>query len=417
MARLRAVLAALAIASLGTPALATSERTVVVLVFDGAAPAMLEGNHTPAFARMRTEGAFSHGLEPAFPTISLINGFTLSTGCWPARHGIVTNKFLDPERGLYDHSGDADWLLGCEGLHEAAERQDVRTAALGWYGHSSETRGPLASVVSETDFEDPEADARRADEVVEQIGRRGPDRPRLILGYFTGPDMQAHLTGIESEETRARVTLMDSLVGRVMDAIEGSGRPTTLLVTTDHGMREVSHIVNVRRLLHWHDIDAQPVSTGTTSFLYFEDAAEAARAREALGGYDEFEVLRGDALPAYARLGSNGRVPDLILSAEPPYFIEDTELWPGWLRWLGRWGPRFVWARPFLKATHGYPPHYEGMAGVFYAWGDGIAPARELPHLRAVDLHPTVAHLLGIEPGRPVDGSIAEGLLAVSTAR
>jgi len=409
----RRIAVGIALLGIAGAAAGAPERDVVVMVFDGVAPALFETNHTPAFARLRSEGAWSHDLEPAFPTISLINGFTLSTGCWPARHGIVTNKFLDPERGLYDHSSDADWLTGCEGLHVAAERQGVTTAALGWYGSWSDTRGALASVVGEARFAEYPDDDGRADQVTAQLSRTDADRPRLVLAYFKGPDGAQHFSGMDSPETQAKVAAMDGEVGRVMAAIEASGRPTALLVTTDHGMREVSHIVNVRRILAWHGIEAEPVSTGTTSFLYFddEDGAEVEAAYTALAGYEEFDVLRGDALPAYARLGNGGRVPELIISAKHPYFIEDTELWPAWLRWLGRWGPRFVWARPFLKATHGYPPDVEGMSGVLYAWGDGVANGREVERVRSIDLHPTVAHLLGIAPGRPVDGQVARGFL------
>lgn len=408
----------LAVAALApAPPAAASGRDVVVMVFDGIAPALLRDNPTPAFERMRAEGAWSHDLEPAFPTISLINGFTLSTGCWPARHGILTNKFRDPERGVYDHSSDADWLTGCEGLHVAAERQGVTTAALGWYGSWSGTRGALASVVGKERFSEYPEDPERADQVVEQIARTDSERPRLVLAYFKGPDGAQHFTGMESEETRAAVAEMDSLVGEVMAAIEASGRPTALLVTTDHGMREVSRIVNIRRILHWHDVEAEAISTGTTSFLYFDAGGDVEGAYAALSGYDEFEVLRGDALPEYARLGDGARLPQLIVSAKHPYFIEDAEEWPSWLRWMGRWGPRFAWARPFLKATHGYPPDVEGMAGVLYAWGDGVAQGREVKDVRSVDVHPTAARLLGIGPGRPVDGRVARGFLAGTAPR
>ena len=70
-----------------------ADRTVVVMLFDGFAPAYIERFPTPAFDRMRERGAYTHRMEPAFPTISLINGVTISTGCWPENHGIVTNLF------------------------------------------------------------------------------------------------------------------------------------------------------------------------------------------------------------------------------------------------------------------------------------------------------------------------------------
>jgi hypothetical protein len=51
------------------------------------------------------------------------------------------------------------------------------------------------------------------------------------------------------------------------------------------------------------------------------------------------------------------------------------------------------------------------MVGVLYAWGDGIAEGVEAEFVNAIDLHPTVTMLLGIEPGIPVDGSARRDLL------
>jgi hypothetical protein len=104
-------------------------------------------------------------------------------------------------------------------------------------------------------------------------------------------------------------------------------------------------------------------------------------------------------------------VAPLILSAKPPFFIEDVSSWPFYLRWLGWAGPEFASAGSLLKATHGYPPGTDGMVGVLYAWGDGIAEGLEAKFVHAIDLHPTVTMLLGIEPGTPVDGSARRDLL------
>ena len=57
-----------------------------------------------------------------------------------------------------------------------------------------------------------------------------------------------------------------------------------------------------------------------------------------------------------------------------------------------------------VKAMHGYDPNIAQMHGIFYAWGAGVAPGREIKRLDMIDLHPTVMALLGLKPGRPVDG-------------
>jgi arylsulfatase A-like enzyme len=414
---LRAALAALCIL-LAAPSLAEPPpRTVVLLLYDGFAPALLDAQPTPAFHRIEREGAYTRHFEPVFPSISLINQVTISTGCWPEHHGIVTNVFLDSERGRYDHDGDADWLLGCEHLHHAAQRQGLRSAALWFVGAHSKKNGDQADLVSpDLPFDRRPPDAERMAEVIRLLGLPAAERPRLISAYLNGPDDAEHFRGMDSQETADAVVESDALLGRLMAAIDAhpDREQIAVVVTTDHGMREVSTLVNIRRILLSHEIAATPVSTGTTSFLYFEkdDPAAVERAAAALAAYPEFEVLRRGAFPDYVRLGTSSRVPPLIVSAKPPYFIEDTDRWPSWLQWLGDWGPEFVYARFGLKATHGYPPDTEGMHGILYAWGSGVARGRDLGPVRAIDVHPTVARLVGMQPGRPVDGAPIEALLA-----
>lgn len=407
-----ALCAGLALAASGGAA--ADERTVVVLLFDGVAAATLGKAPTPTFDRLRSEGAWSHTMEGSFPAISLIGGITLSTGCWPARHGIVSNLFDDPERGRYDHSRDPGWLLACEHVHQAAERQGVASAALGWFGSHSEARGPEASVVGAALYQDFPEDAVRAEQVAEQIGRSDAERPRLILAYFKGPDSAQHFTGMDSAETRDAVAAMDANVARILSAIENGPRPeeTTLVISTDHGMVPVETLVNIERILRWHDIPARAVANGTTAFLYFEDRSVIDAAVETLARYEEIEAYRTDALPERARIGTSGRVGDVFVSAVPPYVMEDSSSWPIWLRWLARVGPRFVPTMGMLHASHGYPADVAGMRGVLYAWGRGIARGQHAGNARSIDVHPTVTYLLGIEPGRPVDGSVARELLA-----
>ena len=394
-------------------------RTVVVLLFDGFPPAAAAAYSTPALARMEREGIKTE-LEPPFPSISLVSQTTISTGCWPEHHGIVSNEFLDPARGAYDHSTDADWLAGCEHLHQAAQRQGVTTAALAWVGAHSATHGPQARIV-EPDRERCASGARvnrgdvwRGDEVVRLLLQQPEVRPHLILAYFCGPDDPLHFAGLESDEAREAVEQSDGIVERVLQTISkmADRDRVTLFVTTDHGMTDVRSVVNVERILGRAGVAGRALSVGTTSFVYLDDPSKADDAQRALAGYTEFDVLRKGALPEYARLGDGPRVGDLILSAHPPYFIEDLRRWPSWLQWLGDWGPDFLWSRFSLVASHGYPPDTPGMRGIFYAWGSGIAAGARIEKVRAVDVHPTIAALLGIEPGRPVDGRIESALLA-----
>jgi predicted AlkP superfamily pyrophosphatase or phosphodiesterase len=98
--------------ALSATAATAKERTVVVVLFDGFSPASLDATRTPNFDRIKKDGAWSRHLVPAFPTISLINHTTFETGCWPSHHGIVSNFFYDPKKGLFPQSDDAAWRTG-----------------------------------------------------------------------------------------------------------------------------------------------------------------------------------------------------------------------------------------------------------------------------------------------------------------
>ena len=396
----------------GTPP-SPAQRTVVVLLFDGFAPAFLDGIETPALDRLRREGSWTHHMVPPFPSISLIGGFTISTGCWPEHHGIVTNRFFDPQRGFYDHSRDADWVTGCEQLHQAAERQGVPTAALGWYGEVSSTRGKLARIVEYAPtWQTYPSDAQRAEQVIRLLRLPKNERPQLILAYFRGPDGVAHFRGMQSAEVRAAVAEADRIVGSVLDTIDALQERVALIVTTDHGMVPITHLINVEYLLRKLGIAARMVATGTTAFIYLDEGVNADEAARKLSGYEEFDVILPRTQPAWSHLGTGARVGDLILSAKPGYAIEDRGQWPWFIRWLAWTGPVVVDASRSLKASHGYPPDTPGVHGLFYAWGDGIKKNHEVERIDAIDIHPTITTLLGIQPGKPVDGSVASEFLS-----
>lgn len=398
----------------GAPAQSPARRTVVVMLFDGLAPALLDGVSLPALERLRREGAWTHHIVPPFPTISLIGGVTISTGCWPEHHGVVTNRFLDPQRGFYDHSKDADWLTGCEHLHQAAERQGVPSAALGWYGTVSATRGLQArDVAYEATWPEYPSDAERARQVVALLERPAAERPQLILAYFKGPDGAAHFHGMQSPEARAALAETDAAVATVLAALERLP-DATLIVTTDHGMLPVTHLINLEYILRRHGIAARMFATGTTGFIYLDDPQTRPAAIEALSAYDTFDLILPEAQPDWSHLGSGPRTGDLIVSAKPPYVIEDRGQLPWFLRWLAWTGPELVELGDSLHSSHGYPPDTPGVHGVLYAWGSGIRRGHEVARVDAIDIHPTVTHLLGIEPGVPVDGAVAMQLLSDS---
>lgn len=403
----------LAVLLFAAPA-AAADRTVVVVMFDGFAPAELDATHpTPNFDRLKREGAWSRHLVPAFPTLSLINHTTFATGCWPEHHGVVSNTFLDPKKGWFSHATDQDdaiWRTGCETMWEAAERQGVHAAVFNfvdrWRG-----RKQLASIVNPEvpwkEHEDDETIMRRA---FKALRDNSPNHPRLVTLYFEYPDSVAHGNGVTGPKTQEAVRRADAIVGRLMAALKAlpPGREGTLLVGTDHGMKDTTGFINVTRLINKHGIGVSDVAVdGGSALLYVNGADDPRDVKGVLDMYAyAFDTYITGHYPPYAHMGTGPRVGDVMLVAKPPYRMVDANSLPWYVRWTGGnwlWAPVVNTGPGVVPSTHGYDPAVVEMHGIFYLWGAGVRPG-EIKRLDQIDVHPTVMKLLGLQPGRPVDG-------------
>jgi predicted AlkP superfamily pyrophosphatase or phosphodiesterase len=398
-----------------TPAFA-SDRTVILVLFDGLAPAMIEATDTPNLDRIRAEGSWSHDMRPVFPTISATNHVSYTTGCEPAGHGIVSNYFHDPVKGYYDGGKDADWRTGCEAIWETAERAGLPAAALGFVGHYSGTKGPAATHAPiELTWNEAPEDPGRTDQVIELLNSSAEDRPKVIAAYYKGPDNTAHWQGTTAEETLAAVRAADAEIGRILEAIDTlpEGREASLMIAADHGMVDVKTYFNIGRVMNRQDIDGKYSSDGAHAYIYLDDKSDLDRAAAALETYDMLSVHKAGEFPGYARLGEDGRAGDILIVLDQPYWIADPSEFPWWARWVGLtlFWPDTVDLSAGIKATHGYPPTDDNMGTTFYAWGAGIKPGLELPAMNMIDATPTALQLLGVDPHESASGIVRDEML------
>ncbi len=112
---------------------------IVLVSIDGFRWDFPELQDTPAMDRMAAQGMRAAALQPAFPTLTFPNHFSIATGALPARHGVVANEFPDEERRLWYHYKDrrtvqdGDWYLA-EPIWVTAEKQGMVTAAYFFVG-------------------------------------------------------------------------------------------------------------------------------------------------------------------------------------------------------------------------------------------------------------------------------------------
>jgi len=221
-------------------------------------------------------------------------------------------------------------------------------------------------------------------------------RPRLIMTWWHGADAAGHRHGPDSPEVDAALREQDRELARLLRELDARGAwpHTTLLVVSDHGMAEVNESIDLRRPLREAKIRGQVRSSEGVAYVYLEDPGQAARAALALGRLRGVAAYPTDRLPRELRMAVPGRSGHVVAFTEPPR----------------RFAARRRGLRGALegqpRGAHGYRGDLPEMGGILYALGRGVPPGQKLGEVSALDVAPTVAALLGIEPpldsvGRP----------------
>ena len=254
---------------------------VVVVVFDGLRPDLVNDDLTPNLARFFRGGAHYAQARTVFPSLTRVCAASLATGAPPAIHGVIGNAFYHPgvrperpidlasieEASLLDVAGGAvtapcfaDVLAGAGKSFAMATGCTAgatyllapHAAANGQWVYSC--HGPGASVtpaavrtmearfgpVQDRDPPQFEVVDRVTDVFVEHILReRDPD---VALAWYPEPDTSAHFIGLAADETLAILRHCDAQFGRILQAVAAkpTSERTLIIVASDHGQITVS---------------------------------------------------------------------------------------------------------------------------------------------------------------------------------
>jgi hypothetical protein len=184
-----------------------------------------------------------------------------------------------------------------------------------------------------------------------------------------------------------------------------------VLITTDHGMENIEHLVSLKHLMgRWNTPDPDPVRalwSGSLANIYLNDVPgpeREATKKEIVDNLRKVNYLKcwtREELPEKWNYNNPTRTGDIVVSLDPGYYFSNHDY------------PEAVPASTdpkALKGMHGYDPEFDPkMLGfMVLARVDFDQPGRDLGKVDTVQIHPTVAKLLGIEPasgakGKPID--------------
>ncbi|MGQ0585847.1 MAG: alkaline phosphatase family protein [Gammaproteobacteria bacterium] len=209
---------------------AAGSHHVVIVTIDGLRPDAVTDAGMPALSRLLRDGAASRAGRVPPPWLTLPSHFTMVTGQNPARHGILKNKELEQEPAqatLFNAVHDAG---GRTGLYIGK----FKLVALAPRGSADVIVGPRAG----DSYWEGGASAALAARFAQDFAR---ERFTLALVHLREPDDVGHDAGWMTPPYHAALAEADRGLAGVLRAIQDSGLPTTVILTSDHGGEGMDH--------------------------------------------------------------------------------------------------------------------------------------------------------------------------------
>jgi len=369
---------------------------VVLVSLDGFASRYVERYEAPRLRALGARGVWAKdGMIPVFPSKTFPNHYSLATGMYPPKTGIVANTFFDPTRGATYDLGDPNTVedgtwYGGEPLWVTAERQGMVAASYYWVGSEAAVDGVRPSYWRSYDAGVP--NDLRVDQVLEWLAYPEEYRPHLVLLYMSTTDQVGHQFGPDSPEMASAVAALDATIGRLADGIEALAWADriALVVLADHGfdayppsgVRYVGDVVDMSGI-------TIPGSGAAANVFVSGGEARVDSVRDAIdAGLEGVRAYRADEVPERLHYRGNPRIGDLVLVPDSAHVV-----WP-------------VRDRPTTGGfTHGWDNALLSMRALFVGAGRGLPVGREIPPFEAVQVYPLVTRLLGLTPAADIDGS------------
>lgn len=370
---------------------AVAQPIVILVSIDGWRWDYVEKFAPAAIGRLASAGVRADGLIPIFPSKTFPNHYTIVTGQYPARHGILSNNMIDPMLpGRFTLSNrvaqqDTRWWGG-EPLWVTAERQGLIAGTMFWPGSDVEIAGDRPTYWR--NYEHEYRNGARVDDVLTWLKHQDAERPAFLTLYFSQVDSAGHDAGPDGAETRQAAFDIDEEIGRLVAGVTALGlaNRTNFVLVSDHGMSALSpdRLIVLDDYLDLSTVDivdsAPIVGLSPRAGVNVETVYAALKDK-----HPALKVFTRNTLPDTYRLRSHPRLPAIIGIAD--------DGWHPTTRALLARGDR-----EFVGGDHGYESKNRSMHGLFVASGPQFKSGIVVPAFDNVHVYELLCRVLGLRP-------------------
>jgi predicted AlkP superfamily pyrophosphatase or phosphodiesterase len=400
------------------------------------------GLKLPYLRSLLRNGTYAEGVVGVWPTVTYPSHTTLLTGVSPAAHGIYNNLEFDPQ---LRYSGAWNWYasqIKSPTLWKVAHAAGLSTASIGW---------PVSVGATDVDWLIPEfwrgADPSAASNPADRLLLAALARPNTLLQQLqptAGPYMMGNDTSIGGDEAKTRYALeilrkfkpafmtihlsslddaqhahapfspeadrtlesIDGMVARLAAAALANNPSAVLVVVSDHGFMNISHLVNLYipflqagliqatvnpqtnapAITSWK---AEPWMAGGMAAIMLHDSSDRETEKPVRALLDKLAAYPANGI---AEILDRDAITKREAFPDAAFLVV---LKPGYYTGPATTGS-LVTEIPGNRGSHGFSPEYPEMRASLFVMGSGIAHHRDLGVIDMRQIAPTVARILGV---------------------
>ena len=369
---------------------------VILISADGFRYDYMEKFNTENLQRLADDGVWAKkGMRSVYPSITFPNHYSIATGMYPAKHGLVDNVFFDPNRDeMYIIASktikDGSWYKGLP-IWGLAEQQGVLSASLFWVGSESDAGGTRPSYWYP--YHEQFSDDDKVKIIKNWLTLPEEKRPHFITLYFPEVDHMGHRFGPDSKETQNSVQFTDQAIKKLVDELAPLNLPLNFIFLSDHGMVEVLE----KDYIPMPEIDKSKfkvINSNTFARITALDKKNILPLYKKLKKEKskDYKVYLAEKFPRKynysSREDSSRRIGDILMVPKGKKIFVSPE-------------------RKTSPGKHGFDYRkVPEMKATFFAWGPAFKNSKTICPFENIHIYPLIAEILNLKITKPIDGDI-----------
>ncbi|WP_296384667.1 ectonucleotide pyrophosphatase/phosphodiesterase [Winogradskyella sp.] len=373
---------------------------VILISLDGFRWDYVEKYKPPHLSNFINSGIKAESLIPSFPSKTFPNHYTIATGMYPDKHGILGNSFYSNKKNVTYRIRNREMVedgsfYGGSPIWLEADKASMVSASFFFVGSEADIQGIRPTYYKKYDGKIKNED--RVSEVLDWLNLPKLKRPHLITMYFSDMDDTGHRYGPNNDEKLKKALLdLDSNLGSLFKGVKATGLPVNIIIVSDHGMADLSTsnlipIESIKNDSMFLTIDnGSIVNIHPKKNIKIDSVFQYLKQRET-----HFKVYKTENTPGFEYKPKNKDWGTIQLIPDFGYYFSSkrriSSLLENNVKTIG---------------VHGYDTKHKDMHGIFYANGPAFKNGYTAASIKNIHIYPLMCKLLELNIPDNIDGDL-----------